>query len=57
MDVEEGQCVVIGVRLGICTLVASFVGFSTQHSEGLRVSADLTTEVDFELVEQVTRAD
>ena len=49
----EGRYVVIGVRPGIYTLVASFVGFTTQRSEGVRVSVDLTTEVDFVLQEQV----
>ena len=49
----EGRFVVIGVRPGTFTLVASFVGFATQRIEGVRVSVDLTTEVNFVLREEV----
>ncbi|MDE2835049.1 MAG: TonB-dependent receptor [Bacteroidota bacterium] len=49
----DGRYVVIGVRPGTYTLVASFVGFTTQRVEGVRVNVDLTTEVNFELREEV----
>ena len=48
----EGRFVIIGVRPGTYTIVASFVGFATQRSEGLRVNVDLTTEVNFSLREE-----
>ncbi len=48
----EGRFVIIGVRPGTYTVVASFIGFATQRSQGLRVSVDLTTEVNFILREQ-----
>ncbi len=49
----EGRYVLIGVRPGTYALVASFIGFTTQRSEGVRVSVDLTTQIDFELQEEV----
>lgn len=50
---SEGRFVVIGVRPGTYTLVASFVGFATQRLEGVRVNVDLTTEVNFALREEI----
>ena len=49
----NGEYVIIGVRPGSYTIAASFVGFTTQRQEGVRVNVDLTTEVDFALTEQV----
>ena len=49
----DGRYVIVGVRPGTYTLVASFVGFATQRHENVRVSVDLTTEVNFVLREQV----
>ncbi len=49
----EGRYVIIGVRPGLYSIVASFVGFASQRKEGVRVSVDLTTQVDFEIQEQV----
>ena len=49
----EGRYVIIGVRPGVYELVASFVGFGTQRLEGVHVSVDLTTEVNFVLREEV----
>ncbi len=49
----EGEYTIIGVRPGVHTIVASFVGFATQRREGVQVSVDLTTTVDFELTEEV----
>lgn len=49
----DGEYVIIGVRPGVYTLVASFIGFATQRQEGVRVSVDLTTPVDFAMREEV----
>ncbi len=49
----DGQFVIIGVRPGIYTVAASFIGFTTQRKEGVQVNVDLTTTVDFALGEQV----
>ena len=49
----DGDFVIIGVRPGVYTISASFIGFTTQRKEGVQVSLDLTTTVDFELGEQV----
>lgn len=49
----DGRYVMIGVRPGTYTLVASFVGFATEKREGVSVNLDLTTTVDFNLREEV----
>lgn len=53
----NGEYTIIGVRPGTHTLVASFVGFTTQRKEGVQVSVDLTTTVDFELSERVVEGE
>src|SRR5690606_36925478 len=49
----DGDYVIIGVRPGTYTITASFIGYTTQKREDVRVSVDLTTTVDFELGEEV----
>ena len=49
----NGEYVIIGVRPGQYTLVASFVGYATVRRQGVQVSVDLTTEENFALREQV----
>lgn len=49
----DGKYVIIGIRPGTYTLVASYVGFQTTRVENVRVQIDLTTEQDFQLSEQV----
>ncbi|MEZ4697151.1 MAG: TonB-dependent receptor [Rhodothermales bacterium] len=49
----DGKYTIIGVRPGVYTVLASFVGFSTQRQEGVQVSIDLTTTVNFRLTEEV----
>lgn len=49
----DGEYVIIGVRPGTYTIAASFIGFSTQRREGVRVNVDLTTTVDFTMAEEV----
>lgn len=49
----EGRYVIIGVRPGAYTISASFVGFAVERKEGVGVSIDLTTTVDFSLREEV----
>ncbi len=48
----DGNYVIIGVRPGTYTLVASYVGFNTQRVENVRVQIDLTTKIDFTLREE-----
>ena len=45
----DGEFRIIGVRPGTYTLVASFIGYQTTRTEGVRVNVDLTTTVDIEL--------
>ena len=49
----DGEFVIIGVRPGSYNIEASFIGFSTQRREGVRVSLDLTTTIDFVMVEEI----
>lgn len=49
----DGEYVIIGVRPGTYTVVASFIGFATQRKAGVQVNLDLTTTVDFVLAEEV----
>ena len=49
----DGEYIIIGVRPGSYTVVASFVGFARSSREGVRVNVDLTTTVDFSLTEEV----
>ena len=49
----DGEYVIIGVRPGTYTIVASFVGFAVERREGVQVNVDLTTTVDFRLREEV----
>ena len=49
----DGEYIIIGVRPGTYTVVASFVGFSRAVREEVRVNVDLTTTVDFSLAEEI----
>jgi len=49
----DGRYVIIGVRPGSYTLVASYISFATQRVEGVQVSLDLTTTINFELSEEI----
>src|SRR5690606_5835493 len=49
----DGNYVIIAVRPDTYTITASFIGYTTQKREDVRVSIDLTTSVDFELGEEV----
>jgi outer membrane receptor protein involved in Fe transport len=53
----DGNYFIIGVPAGTHTLVASYVGFQTQRVEGVRVTVDRTTEVDFRLAEEALGID
>ena len=53
----DGDYIMIGVRPGTYTIVASFVGFATERREGVSVNLDLTTTVDFELREEVIQGE
>lgn len=48
----SGEYVIVGVRPGLYTLTASYVGYQTVRKPGLRVSIDLTTREDFRLSEE-----
>ncbi len=48
----DGNYVVIGVRPGTYTLIASYLGYQTVSKPGVRVSIDLTTTEDFQLGEE-----
>ncbi len=49
----DGKYVIIGVRPGSYTLVASYISFATQRVEGVQVSLDLTTTINFQLSEEI----
>jgi outer membrane receptor protein involved in Fe transport len=53
----NGEYVIIGVRPGTYTIVASFIGFRTQKKQGLRVNVDLTSTVNFALSEEVIQGE
>ena len=53
----DGEYVMIGVRPGSYTIVASFVGFATERREGVSVNVDLTTTIDFSLREEVIQGE
>ena len=53
----EGQYTIINVEPGSHDVRASFVGFATQTVEGVDVSIDLTTQVDFDLQESTAQLD
>ncbi|MEM6782503.1 MAG: TonB-dependent receptor [Bacteroidota bacterium] len=48
----DGEFVIIGVRPGSYTLVASYIGFAQKSITGVRVNVDLTTRINFELREE-----
>lgn len=48
----DGEYVIIGVRPGTYTVTASYIGFTTQRVEGVRVQIDLTTEINFTMREE-----
>ena len=49
----DGNYSIIGVRPGVYTVVASFIGFSTRRKEGVQVNLDLTATVDFAMAEEI----
>lgn len=49
----NGEFVIIGVRPGTYSVVASFVGFRTERRDGVSVNIDLTSTVEFRLREEV----
>uniref|UniRef100_UPI001FB3E123 carboxypeptidase-like regulatory domain-containing protein n=1 Tax=Rhodothermus marinus TaxID=29549 RepID=UPI001FB3E123 len=53
----DGEYVIIGVRPGTYTVVASFVGYATERREGVQVGSGLTTRVDFALREEVIQGE
>jgi outer membrane receptor protein involved in Fe transport len=48
----NGNYIIIGVRPGTYTLVASYIGYNTVRIENVRVQIDLTTMQDFRLREE-----
>lgn len=48
----DGRYFILNVDPGTYTLVSSFIGFQTQRIEGVQVTVDRTTEVNFTLVEE-----
>jgi len=53
----NGEYVIIGVRPGRYTVIASFIGFTTQRKQGVRVNVDLTVTIDFALSEEVIQGE
>lgn len=49
----DGEYIIIGVRPGVYTVVASFIGYATQRQTEVAVNVDLTSTVDFNLTEEV----
>ena len=47
----EGYFAIIGLRPGIYNVKASAIGYNSQTVQGVRLSIDLTSEVNFELME------
>ncbi len=53
----SGEYVIVGVRPGEYTLVASYVGYQTMRKPRLRVSIDLTTREDFRLPQEAVEGE
>jgi len=53
----DGEYVIIGVRPGVYTIMASFIGFTTERKQGVQVNVDLTTTVNFDLGEEIIVGD
>ncbi|MDX1741554.1 MAG: carboxypeptidase-like regulatory domain-containing protein, partial [Rhodothermales bacterium] len=53
----DGDFVIIGVRPGEYTLVASYIGFATKRVTGVKVNLDLTTTINFELSEEIVEGE
>ena len=53
----DGFYSIIGVRPGTYDVRASFIGFTAEVVQGVRVNLDLTTEVDFALREEAVGLD
>jgi outer membrane receptor protein involved in Fe transport len=53
----DGYYVILNVRPGSYTLRATFIGFTTELRENIRVNVDLTTEIDFALREETVGLD
>ena len=49
----DGNYVIIGVRPGTYTVVASYISFATQRVQGVQVNLDLTTTINFDLTEEI----
>ncbi len=49
----DGEYVIIGVRPGVYTVQASFIGYQTKRVEGVQVNLDLTATIDISLGEEV----
>ena len=49
----DGEYVMIGLRPGTYTLMASYIGYQTQRKPGVRISIDLTTSENFTLSEEI----
>ena len=53
----DGYYFIVNVRPGSYDLRASFIGFTPELREGIRVNIDLTTEIDFVLQEEAVGLD
>lgn len=54
---SEGQYVIIGIDPGTYDVRTSFVGYTTQVVEGLLVTSDRTTSLDFELTTEMIQGE
>ena len=53
----NGEYAIIGIRPGVYTVRASYIGFTTQRRTDVRVNVDLTTQVDFVLEQQTVEGE
>jgi hypothetical protein len=53
----DGNYIIIGVRPGQYTVMASFIGYTTQRVTGVGVNLDLTTRVDIRLSPEVIQGE
>lgn len=53
----DGYYVILGVRPGTYSVRASFVGFTSQLAENIRVNIDLTTDLNFALRDETVGLD
>lgn len=54
---QDGYYVILNVKPGVYTLRATFIGYATTVVENVEVAENLTTQVDFQMVEEAVQGE